>query len=110
MIGDEKREELLRELVSGPNVVEIAGVEMSVVKKGKASSKWLEISYRPGSAVAFEAAVKVLKGAEFVERGTSPPRSRKRLSRASVKAKSKALYTLRSQPASGSWRSWQGKA
>ncbi|MCX8136107.1 MAG: PaRep2b protein [Pyrobaculum sp.] len=38
----------LKEIEAGPNAVEVAGVEMSVAKKERAGSKWLEISYRPG--------------------------------------------------------------
>ena len=67
VISDEKREELIKEIEAGPNVVEVAGVEMSVVEKGKAGSKTLEIKYQPKSAEAFEDAVKALEEAEFVE-------------------------------------------
>ncbi|AAL63662.1 paREP2b [Pyrobaculum aerophilum str. IM2] len=71
LIGKEQRDRLLTEINAGPNVVEIAGAELSVwfrekeTKSGK--TKWLVIVYQPGSSAAFDAAVKALKGAGFVE-------------------------------------------
>ena len=67
VISDEKREELIKEIEAGPNAVEIAGVEMSVTVTEEARSKWLVIKYQPRSAEAFDAAVKALKEAGFVE-------------------------------------------
>ena len=67
VISSTKKEELLRELAAGPNVVEIAGVEMNVTAAEKSGSWWLAIRYRPTSADAYEAAVKALEEAGFVE-------------------------------------------
>ncbi|MEM1636383.1 PaRep2b protein [Pyrobaculum sp.] len=67
VISDEKRDELIKKIEAGPNVVKVAGVEMSVVEREKAGSKWLDIAYKPTSVDAFEDAVKALKGAKFVE-------------------------------------------
>ncbi|AFA38660.1 PaRep2b protein [Pyrobaculum oguniense TE7] len=67
VISSAKRDELIKEIKAGPNVVEIAGVEMSVAAWGKAGSEKLVIAYHPGSADAFEAAVKALRGAGFEE-------------------------------------------
>ncbi|AFA40822.1 PaRep2b protein [Pyrobaculum oguniense TE7] len=67
VISSAKRDELIKEIKAGPNVVEVAGVEMSVVEKKASGSKWLEITYWPTSAEAFEVAVNALRGAGFVE-------------------------------------------
>ena len=67
VIGDEKKEELIKEIEAGPNVVEVAGVEMSVTTAERANSKWLLIRYKPTSANAFEDAVNALGEAGFVE-------------------------------------------
>ena len=71
VIGEGKRRELLKELEAGPNVVEVAGVELSVELKEEATkagkSKWLEVLYQPSSPEAFEAAVDALKAAGFEE-------------------------------------------
>ena len=70
-ITKEQRDRLLKEIEAGPNVVEVAGVEMGVnleetaVKMG--TSKKLVISYKPRSPDAYEAAVKALKAAGFEE-------------------------------------------
>ncbi|AFA38267.1 PaRep2b protein [Pyrobaculum oguniense TE7] len=65
VISVKKKEELIKKIEAGPNTVEIAGVEMSVVKREKAGSKWLEIRYQPKSTDAFEAAVKALEETGF---------------------------------------------
>ena len=68
VISNEKRDELIREIEAGPNVVEIAGVEMSVTTREKAGrSERLEINYRPSSTEAFDDAIKALKEAGFEE-------------------------------------------
>ncbi|MGK0549181.1 MAG: PaRep2b protein [Pyrobaculum sp.] len=67
VIDGGKREYLLRELAAGPNVVEVAGVEMSVAAEKVDKSERLVIKYHPSSAEAFDAAVKALEEAEFVE-------------------------------------------
>ncbi|MCY0890434.1 MULTISPECIES: PaRep2b protein [Pyrobaculum] len=70
-IAKEQRGRLLREIEAGPNVVEVAGVELNVnlkeeeIKSG--ASKRLMIIYEPTSPEAFDAAVKALKEAGFVE-------------------------------------------
>ena len=71
IIAEEQRERLLRDVAAGPNVVEIAGVEFSVllgereVESGR--SRWLEIRYMPRSPAAFDGAVRALKEAGFEE-------------------------------------------
>ena len=66
VINDKRREELLKKVEAGPNVIEIAGVELSVkTKTGK--SQRLEVKYQPKSAEAFDYAVRVLKEAGFEE-------------------------------------------
>ncbi|AFA38847.1 PaRep2b protein [Pyrobaculum oguniense TE7] len=67
VISKEKRDELIKEIEAGPNAVEVAGVEMSVVAERDNGSKQLVIRYQPTSAEAFDAAVKALKEAEFEE-------------------------------------------
>ncbi|ABP49909.1 PaRep2b protein [Pyrobaculum arsenaticum] len=66
-IDDKKKDELVKEIEAGPNVVEIAGVEISVAAREKAGSKGLSIAYHLRSANAFEDAVKALKEAGFEE-------------------------------------------
>ncbi|MEM0484879.1 MAG: PaRep2b protein [Pyrobaculum sp.] len=67
VIDGEKREKLLREINAGPNVVEVAGVELSVNLKEAGKYKWLDILYQPRSAESFNATVKALKDAGFEE-------------------------------------------
>ncbi|AFA40143.1 PaRep2b protein [Pyrobaculum oguniense TE7] len=67
VIDSRKRDYLLRKLAFGPNVIEIAGVEMSVEWEERAGSEGLKIICQPGSAEAFEAVVKALKEAGFEE-------------------------------------------
>ncbi|AFA40186.1 PaRep2b protein [Pyrobaculum oguniense TE7] len=72
VIDDKKKDELIKEIEAGPNVVEVAGVKMSVVGKERVSSKkegarwkWLEITYKPSLADAFDAAMEALEEAGF---------------------------------------------
>ena len=71
VIDDEKKEELLREIEAGPNVIEIAGVELSVkvaeaeIKSGKSMN--FVILYKTTSPTAFDQAVNALKAAGFEE-------------------------------------------
>ncbi|MCX8136479.1 PaRep2b protein [Pyrobaculum aerophilum] len=67
VINEEQRDRLLADINAGPNVVEIASVEMSVRQKIRGKSKTLEVVYKPRSPTAFNAAVKALKDAGFVE-------------------------------------------
>ncbi|MEM3836071.1 PaRep2b protein [Pyrobaculum sp.] len=68
VIDGGRKEELLRELAAGPNVVEIAGVEFSVWSEEAAGRpKSLVIKYQPSSTKAFEAAVEALREAGLVE-------------------------------------------
>ena len=70
-IDEKQRDKLLREIEAGPNVVEVAGVELGVrldveIESGK-SKKKLVIKYNQSSPDAHEAAVKALKAAGFEE-------------------------------------------
>ncbi|MEM0485214.1 MAG: PaRep2b protein, partial [Pyrobaculum sp.] len=67
LINEEKRDRLLKEISAGPNTIEIAGVEMSVGRVTVGKSKVLIIRYQPTSPTAFDAAVKALRDAGFVE-------------------------------------------
>ena len=67
IINEERRDWLLADINAGPNVVEIAGVELSVWEKTGDKSKVLIIRYQPTSPTAFDAAVKALRDAGFVE-------------------------------------------
>ncbi len=67
VINEEQRDRLLTEINAGPNVVEIAGVELSVRQMISGKSKALIITYLPTSPAAFDAAVKALRDAGFVE-------------------------------------------
>nr|WP_258870344.1 PaRep2b protein [Pyrobaculum aerophilum] len=67
IVNEEQRDRLLTEINAGPNKVEIAGVEMSVRQATGDKFKTLEVMYKPRSPTAFNAAVKALKDAGFVE-------------------------------------------
>ncbi|RFA93304.1 PaRep2b protein [Pyrobaculum aerophilum] len=67
VINEEQKGRLLTEINAGPNVVEIAGVEMSVRQEAAGKFKRLEIMYQPRSANAFDAAVKALRDTGFEE-------------------------------------------
>ncbi|MEM0484932.1 MAG: PaRep2b protein, partial [Pyrobaculum sp.] len=67
LINEEKRDRLLAEINAGPNTIEIAGVELNVRQATVGKSKWLEITYHPRSANAFNTAVKTLRSAGFEE-------------------------------------------
>ncbi len=71
MINEGQRNRLLTEIDAGPNVVEIADVELSVSLKERETKgrkyKWLDIIYKPRSPKAFDAAVNALRDAGFVE-------------------------------------------
>ncbi|MEM4438942.1 MAG: PaRep2b protein [Pyrobaculum sp.] len=67
IVNEERRDWLLADINAGPNVVEIAGVELSVWEKTGDKSRKLIVMYQPRSANAFDAAVKALKDAGFEE-------------------------------------------
>ncbi len=67
MVNERQRDRLLTEINAGPNVVEIANVELSVRAPTTNKFKRLEIVYQPRSAKAFDAAVNALRDAGFVE-------------------------------------------
>ncbi|RFA95761.1 PaRep2b protein [Pyrobaculum aerophilum] len=67
VIDEEQKGRLLTEISAGPNVVEIAGVEMSVGRVTVGKSKVLIIRYQPTFPTAFDAAVKALRDAGFEE-------------------------------------------
>ncbi|MEM0276145.1 PaRep2b protein [Pyrobaculum sp.] len=70
-IAKEQRDRLLKKIETGSNVVEIAGVEMSVrLEEGEIKSgisKKLLVIYKPRSEEAFRAAVAALRAAGFEE-------------------------------------------
>ncbi|WP_258870401.1 PaRep2b protein [Pyrobaculum aerophilum] len=67
VINEEQRDRLLTEINAGPNVVEIAGVELSVRAQATNKYKRIEIYYLPVSPAAFDAAVKAFRDAGFEE-------------------------------------------
>ncbi|WP_258871793.1 PaRep2b protein [Pyrobaculum aerophilum] len=64
IVNEEQRDRLLKEIIAGPNVVEIAGVELSVWQE---AARKLIVMYQPSSSAAFNTAVKGLKDAGFEE-------------------------------------------
>ncbi|AAL63568.1 paREP2b [Pyrobaculum aerophilum str. IM2] len=67
IINKRQRERLLNEISAGPNVVEIAGVELSVMEIRTEKRRGLIIIYHPRSANTFDTAMKTLRRAGFVE-------------------------------------------
>ncbi|HII46452.1 PaRep2b protein, partial [Pyrobaculum aerophilum] len=67
IVNEEQRDRLLKEIIAGPNTIEIAGVELNVRQESVGKSKTLEVMYKPRSPTAFNAAVKALRDAGFVE-------------------------------------------
>ncbi|WP_333638975.1 PaRep2b protein [Pyrobaculum aerophilum] len=67
IINEEQRDRLLKEIIAGPNTIEIAGVELNVRQESVGKSKRLIIMYHPSSFTTFNTAVKALRDAGFVE-------------------------------------------
>ncbi|RFA95838.1 hypothetical protein CGL51_06740 [Pyrobaculum aerophilum] len=67
IVNEEQKRRLLTEINAGPNVVEIAGVELSVKAQATNKSKKLIIMYHPSSPTTFNTAVKALKDAGLEE-------------------------------------------
>ena len=67
IINEEQRDRLLKEIIAGPNIIEIAGVELNVRQESVGKSKRLIIMYHPSSFTTFNTAVKALRDAGFVE-------------------------------------------
>ena len=69
LFADHIFKKLRRKRKSETAIIEIAGVEMSVVSREREAgrSRWLEIKYKPRLAEAFEAALNALEAAGFEE-------------------------------------------
>ncbi|WP_181933446.1 PaRep2b protein [Pyrobaculum aerophilum] len=64
-IGEERYEQLVRDITAGPNTVKLAGVEFSVNYNDIHNT--IEVMYRPGSETSKNAALNALKARGLVE-------------------------------------------